>query len=131
MCQNVTFFDVDYPDLMRKKCEVITTTPQLQDLLRPLEAPTNAPLVFLRSGHYTALGCDLADISTLDSVLASEFDISDCLTLCIAEVSVTYMNVEAADALIAWSSRSNDSMLLHIQRFICCMTDTASTLLSA
>ena len=101
--------DIDYPDSIKKKCEVITTTSQLQDLLQPLDVSTNASSVFLRSGHYMALGCDLSDIKTLDSTLSSEFNITSCLILCTAEVSVTYMNVEAADALIAWASQYDDS----------------------
>ena len=111
-CQNATFVDIDYSDLMRKKCDVILTTPQLQDLVQPLDASTNAGSVFLRSEHYIALGCDLGDINDLESILAGELDMNGCLILCTAEVSVTYMNVGAADSLIAWATRYDDSTLL-------------------
>lgn len=58
-----------------------------------------------------ALGCDLADINKLSEFLENETDLESSLILCIAEVSVTYMDVAAADSLIRWASRYNDSML--------------------
>ena len=57
-----------------------------------------------------ALGCDLADVNRLSKALENEFDLERCLILCIAEVSVTYMEVAAADSLIRWTSCYNDSM---------------------
>ena len=130
-CENVTFVDIDYQELIKKKCEAITKTPQLQDLLQPLDAPKSAGPILLRSKHYLALGCDLTNINGLESSLNSEFDVSGCLILCTAEVSVTYMHVEAADSLIAWAARYNNSVLHLSLRFIPCLTDAASTLLSA
>ena len=65
---------------------------------------------YLRSPHYLALGCDLADIKSLNQHLTSEIDLATCLVLCVAEVSVTYMNTEAADALISWAGQQRDSM---------------------
>lgn len=35
---------------------------------------------------------------------------SDYSILCTAEVAVTYMDVEAADSLIAWASQYDDGM---------------------
>ncbi len=104
------FIDMDYPELMKKKREVILATSQLLDLLQPIDAFADSGSVLLRSGHYIALGCDLANTKTLDSILTSEFDMSNYLILCTAEVSVTYMNVKAADSLIAWASRYDDGM---------------------
>ncbi len=117
-CLNVTFVDIDYQELIEKKCEVITKTPQLQDLLQPLDASKSTGPILFRSKHYLALGCDLTDIKGLESYMNSEFDMSDCLILCTAEVSVTYMNVEAADSLIAWAARYNNSMLHRSLRLI-------------
>ena len=104
------FIDIDYPELIRKKREVVIRTPQLQDLLGPLDASTDNGSVLLRSEHYVALGCNLANIRGLESILTNEFDMTNCLILCTAEVSVTYMNVEAADSLIAWATRYDNSM---------------------
>lgn len=58
-----------------------------------------------------ALGCDLANINKLSETLEKETDLETSLVLCIAEVSVIYMDVAAADSLIRWTSRYNDSAL--------------------
>ena len=85
-------------------------TSQLRDLVGSYERPLDRSGVFLRSEVYLALGCDLSNITRLEGLLAREVDTSNSLMLCIAEVSVTYMNTEAADALIHWAARYNDSM---------------------
>lgn len=58
-----------------------------------------------------ALGCDLADIAKLNEALEKEINLASSLILCVAEVSVTYMDVAAADSLIRWTSRYDDGML--------------------
>lgn len=101
--------DVDYPDLIEKKCNVISSTSQLRDLLGPHDRPLDPSGPILRSEHYLAIGCDLADITRLDMLLTSEVQMSNCLVLCTAEVSITYMNTNAADALIRWAGLHDDS----------------------
>ena len=102
--------DVDYPALISRKCEIIINTAELSSLIQPIDRGPQSEGIRLRSPHYIALGCDLADIQGLNEQLVSEVDLSTCLVLCVAEVSVTYMNAEAADALISWAAQQNDSM---------------------
>ena len=94
---------------MEKKCDIIANTPQLRDLLGPHDRPSDRSGLVLRSEHYLSIGCDLADISKFDMLLASHVQISNCLVLCTAEVSVTYMDTNAADALIRWAGLHDDS----------------------
>jgi tRNA wybutosine-synthesizing protein 4 len=61
--------------------------------------------IYLRSGKYMALGCDLRDLDSLEKVLRSEFDMSESPILFVAEVSVTYMPLSDANALIGWASK--------------------------
>lgn len=110
-CRNVTFVDIDYPELITRKLEVISQTPQLRDLL---DAPVtiggrdgSPPPV---DNRYLALGCDLADIERLEKILNENIDIESCSILCVAEVSITYMGVDDADSLIRWASRYRDSI---------------------
>lgn len=93
-----------------KKCDIISNTSQLQDLLGPSNRSLDPSGLILRSANYLAVGCDLADIVSLDTLVASEVQISRCLALCIAEVSITYMDTNAADALIRWAGLHDDSM---------------------
>lgn len=101
--------DVDYPDLMQKKYNVISNTSELQDLLGSHDRPLDSSGLIMRSEKYLAIGCDLGDITRLDMLLASEVQLSNCLVLCIAEVSITYMDTNAADALIRWAGLHDDS----------------------
>ena len=101
--------DVDYPALMEKKCDIISNTSRLQDLLGPHDRPLDRNGLALRSEHYLAIGCDLADITNFDMLLASHVQLSSCLVLCTAEVSVTYMDTNTADAIIGWAGLHDDS----------------------
>lgn len=99
---------MDYRQLIDKKCEMIVNTQQLRDVLGHIDLTTSAEAVRLRSGSYSAIGCDLGDTGKLHEVLQNEFDLRSCQVLCIAEVSVTYMEVQAADALISWAACLRD-----------------------
>ena len=102
--------DVDYPELIAKKCEVISQTPQLTNLVGPSQVADFSKTVLYRGAHYIAIGCDLADTQGLEELLAKELDAKSCMVLCTAEVSVTYMDTKAADSLIAWAAQYEDSM---------------------
>lgn len=95
---------------MKRKCDVISNTAQLRDLLGPYDRSLHSSGLILRSENYLAVGCDLADIVTLDTLVANEFQMSKCFVLCVAEVSITYMDTKAADALIRWAGLHDDSM---------------------
>lgn len=103
------FVDVDHPALMEKKCDIIFNTSQLRDLLGPHDRPLDPSGLTLRSQNYLAIGCDLADITKFDMLLANEVQLSSCLVFCTAEVSLTYMDSNAADALIRWAGLQDDS----------------------
>ena len=66
--------------------------------------------IMIRSNRYMGLGCDLRDIARLDKILEEELQIRRCLVLCSAEVSIAYMDVDAADALITWAAQYDDGM---------------------
>ena len=109
-CKTTLFIDIDYPALIARKCEIITKTAQLSSLIEPIDTVSQSEVTHLRSPHYLAVGCDLTDIKALDQHLAGEIDLASCLVLCVAEVSITYMNTEDADALISWAGKQRDSM---------------------
>ncbi|KAL8968926.1 MAG: hypothetical protein Q9183_002244 [Haloplaca sp. 2 TL-2023] len=102
------FVDIDYPDLMSSKRDVILGTPELQNVVRPIENPRRDCNIFLKSDQYTAVGCDLRNVVELSMLLEKEFEISSCLVLCVAEVSTTYMDVVAANDLIEWTAQYKD-----------------------
>jgi tRNA wybutosine-synthesizing protein 4 len=86
---------------MIKKRDTVNSTKELNSLLTNMEVLEGD--ILLRSDQYLQLGCDLRDLKVLNQTLASAVDFENCLVLLTAEVSITYMNVEAADALIEWA----------------------------
>lgn len=102
--ENVIFVDIDYPELIASKVRIILETPQLLNLLGPLVEAKNGDITPLRTKQYIALGCNLANTADLNEALMNEIDLKSCRVLCLAEVSITYMDTEASDSLIRWAS---------------------------
>lgn len=110
ICNGVTFVDVDYPALIAKKVDVIASEPHLNNLLQDAEKNSTSSGILLRSQNYIAIGCDLTNIAELDKLWRTEIDVSECMVLCTAEVSVTYMDTISANELIRWAAGREDSM---------------------
>lgn len=102
-CQGVKFVDIDFPDLMAKKCRIVQETPELNSMLTSLENG-QSPHVLLRSDQYLQIGCDLRSLGDIREALSSAMVIPDCEFLFVAEVSITYMETSAADAVISWAA---------------------------
>ena len=103
LCRNVQFVDVDYKALMYTKKEIVESTPQIKRLLT-LRTPPLDGYTLVNADEYLAIGCDLRDITGLNKTIRSISEPKGCLVLCVAEVSVTYMNSDAADTLIEWAA---------------------------
>ena len=104
------FVDVDYKALILAKKEIIEATPAMNGLLTSRALPQDGFTV-LDSDEYVAVGCDLRDIPGLDSSIGTLTKQDECLVLCVAEVSVIYMNADSADALIEWAAHLSSGKL--------------------
>ncbi|OAP62679.1 hypothetical protein AYL99_01906 [Fonsecaea erecta] len=104
LCGNTRFIDVDFEELMISKRDIILNTPKMRDMLSTTPDKESMKGVVLDSDVYVAIGCDLRNPPRLERLLKSVVELDQCLVLCIAEVSITYMATEDADALIAWTS---------------------------
>lgn len=62
----------------------------------------------LSSDRYMAVGCDLRNTTKLSKILEEKLEIVSYTVLCVAKVSSTYMDIDAADALIKWAAQYND-----------------------
>ncbi|KAI0378418.1 LCM-domain-containing protein [Hypomontagnella monticulosa] len=102
-CQNAKFIDIDFPDLIEKKCRVVQETPELNSLLTGLKTNV-ANHVVLQSDQYVEIGCDLRRISDVEQALSTVVDMAHCEFMFVAEVSITYMETEGADSVIKWAS---------------------------
>lgn len=103
---NAAFVDVDYPDLIKRKLEIIQQDSTLRKFLDdelPLLADASSKIIF-RSQSYCAVGCDLSNLSSLNKIFLETLEISNSEIMFVAEASITYMSVSAADTLIRWAS---------------------------
>ncbi|KAL8769476.1 MAG: hypothetical protein Q9209_004537 [Squamulea sp. 1 TL-2023] len=108
-CTGVTFIDIDYPELMSRKSDMILKQSEMKNLAGHIQSDgqdigSSSPIM-MRSDQYVGVGCDLRDTARLSKIFDEELQIGSCLVLCTAEVSITYMDVDAADALIKWAAK--------------------------
>lgn len=117
LCRNVRFVDVDYKALMLTKTEIIEATPRMRDLLTPQALPDDGYTV-LSTHEYLAVGCDLRDIAGLGATIGSLTEGDRCLVLCVAEVSITYMNPDAADAVMEWAANLSSGKSFQLSAWV-------------
>jgi tRNA wybutosine-synthesizing protein 4 len=87
---------------MRRKRQIVLENPELRGALGTVELSDESP-VLLKSDRYCQIGCDLSELGILEQSLFSLADVSSCRFFFLAEVSITYMETQAADALIRWA----------------------------
>ncbi|PGH10093.1 tRNA wybutosine-synthesizing protein 4 [Blastomyces parvus] len=109
LCQNAIFIDIDHHKLMIKKRDTVTQCAALRGLLSDVQLPPETGSILLRSREYVGIGCDLGDIPKLEAALKDVVGLDKASILCIAEVSITYMEVNLADAILRFMPKlSND-----------------------
>lgn len=115
--QGVKFIDIDYKDLMIKKQTVVQNAPELNSMLTNLNVIQNGDIL-LSSDQYLQLGCDLRDLKRLEETISKVVDIEKCSFLFTAEVSITYMPTEAADALIQWANKLPEARFCLLEQLL-------------
>ncbi|KAK8006148.1 leucine carboxyl methyltransferase 2 [Apiospora marii] len=104
VCHGAKFVDIDFPDLISKKRRIVQETPELHSVLTGLEYGDDQSDLQLTSNEYVQIGCDLRQLNRLEDALSKVVNIQECEFIFIAEVSITYMETEAADSVIEWAS---------------------------
>lgn len=109
-CQGTTFVDVDYPVLMQNKVGIIDKTDQLRRLLPKLTRTANETGLLCSSDPYVAIGCDLANVDPLQSILQDHLQLGngDVAILFVSEVATAYMPREASQAVFDWTATYPD-----------------------
>lgn len=104
--KDVLFLDIDYPDLMKKKVQMLKKSRDLSGIVGE-EIKTNGdPHVIFQTKNYICLSCDLRELDLFGKLLGGLFDTNDTDFLFTAEVSITYMTKHTADALIEWIAKN-------------------------
>ncbi|KAJ8116945.1 hypothetical protein OPT61_g1747 [Boeremia exigua] len=118
LTENATFIDVDYPQLIDKKTDVLFTKSLLRNaLLKTVLRSAESP-IRVRSDKYMAIGCDLRDLQLLEKTLRSELEMPNSTILFVAEVSVTYMPLEDANTLIRWANTFESSRFCVLEQYL-------------
>lgn len=122
---NVVFVDIDYPDLIKRKTDMIRKTKDILEIIgEPHEVNPKSKIsknnegVMLYTPSYIAIGCDLTLLDELSELLRSLFNEPDSLFAFTAEVSITYMPQKAADDLIAWASKFTQSRFVLLEQIL-------------
>jgi tRNA wybutosine-synthesizing protein 4 len=90
---------------MINKRNVIHETKALTEALEDVEFLPDDSVLLVRSKHYIGIGCDLKNLQKLDDALRMEPLLSQSSILFVAEVSLTYMDIQSADEVIRWASK--------------------------
>lgn len=110
ICENARFIDIDHHKLILEKSDAIRNSEALRNTVPDAElvGTKDSGGVIMRGSQYLSIGCDLGDLQALERALRSEMDTTKFSIICTAEVSLTYMDVKAADGVINWASGLSD-----------------------
>lgn len=123
---NVNFYDIDYPDLVNNKKQMILQSNELQGLIGSELSPDEQLQKLgwiLNYKHYKLLGCDLRNHQLYQQQLqqiAQENDRqgNNTITIFIAEVSLAYMHFNDANRIIHHSSQIANSHFVILEQII-------------
>ncbi|XP_047671365.1 tRNA wybutosine-synthesizing protein 4 isoform X2 [Tachysurus fulvidraco] len=101
--ERVNVFEVDFPDVARRKAALISSNHILKDALP--DCSVLAGPVHVNSAQYKLLGVDVRNEREAEDVLIAAGLQWNCPTLVLSEVVLTYMETRWSDAVIAWAAR--------------------------
>lgn len=97
-------WEVDFPNVARRKAQRIRDTPELCALTGPFQNGDPTLALCFESFDYRILGLDLRQLQRLDQALATAGLDAAAPTLLLAEAVLTYLEPDNAAALIAWAA---------------------------
>ncbi|KAM8855836.1 tRNA wybutosine-synthesizing protein 4 [Spinachia spinachia] len=97
-------FEVDFPDVSRRKAALIASNAALRDALELGSPPPTGP-VHVSSGQYQLIGVDVREASRVEEALGTAGLDWTAPTLVLSEVVLTYMETQSSDAVISWASK--------------------------
>ena len=85
------FVQVDYPEVIGRKCDILKKIPEYQTFLQRTFRETHAHEV-IEIGTYTAFGCDITEVLKLEQLLCVHGIDQKLPTLIIAECVLSYID---------------------------------------
>ncbi|XP_077197122.1 tRNA wybutosine-synthesizing protein 4 isoform X2 [Paroedura picta] len=105
LLEKAIFLEVDFPDVAAHKAALIASQEELAAMVGHRTREQESGVVHFAAEDYRLLGVDLAELPKLEEALCCAGLNPQVPTLLLAEVVLTYMEVERSDALIHWASR--------------------------
>ncbi|XP_004609664.2 tRNA wybutosine-synthesizing protein 4 [Sorex araneus] len=98
-------WEVDFPEVARRKADRILEVPELCALTGPHRSPASPSALCFEASDYRILGLDLRQLQRLDQALTEAGLDAATPTLLLAEVVLTYLEPDSASAVIAWAAQ--------------------------
>jgi tRNA wybutosine-synthesizing protein 4 len=115
---DMTFLDLDYPDLVANKLAMIRESSEIIDVIGE-EIKEDMKLgVVLSTSKYKLVGCDLKNAALYKEQLDHLLPNDDSIKIFIAEVSLAYMEPQYANAVIDISSKVSNSHFLILEQIL-------------
>lgn len=114
----VVVFEVDFPDVTKRKAALIKGSPTLTEVFGP-RLPSVTELVCVSAGQYQLLGVDLRQKSQVEKVLCAAGIDWSAPTLILSEVVLTYMENHWSDDIISWTAKLFPQSLFVLYEQIC------------
>ncbi|XP_071445775.1 tRNA wybutosine-synthesizing protein 4-like [Hetaerina americana] len=101
---NLVYVEIDYPEVVQKKTDLINNSSTLNALVGTIVSPTSSSGI--KGSNYKLIGCDMEkEDELLKCFIVYEIDFL-VPTLFISECAITYMKVESSSKLIKWASKN-------------------------
>ncbi|XP_012731788.2 tRNA wybutosine-synthesizing protein 4 [Fundulus heteroclitus] len=102
--EGAAVFEVDFPDVARRKAALVAADVTLSGMLDSCLAPHTGP-VYLSSSQYRLLGVDVREEPRVEEALSAAGLDWAAPTLILSEVVLTYMETQWSDAVIRWAAK--------------------------
>lgn len=112
------FVDIDYPELIEKKLEIVRNTPEIRDLVGTDLTSANTSNCIFSTDNYFLLGCDLKKTELYREEINNLLGENPSIKIFIAEVSLAYMKPEPANEVVDFSSKISNSHFLVLEQII-------------
>ncbi|XP_072301080.1 tRNA wybutosine-synthesizing protein 4 [Eucyclogobius newberryi] len=100
---NAVVFEVDFPDVARRKSALINSNNTLKEMLDSDGQCLTEPLYF-SSSQYLLLGVDVRELPQMGKALDLAGFVWTAPTLILSEVVLTYMETKWSDSVIKWTA---------------------------
>lgn len=117
LLEQIVFIDMDYPDLVKSKLEMIKQSDDILGLLGDVGEPLRDKGIIFSSKNYHLVGCNLRD-SMLFNQQLSAINQDAATNIFVAEVSLAYMKPEHADPIIANASRYHNAHFIILEQIL-------------